>query len=49
MGTKIATRTTAEERRDEVERLHQSITTQLEELTRGDQWMQCLKLAIGFH
>jgi antirestriction protein ArdC len=47
--SKIKTRKTAEERRAEADRLHESIGTQLEELTSTEGWATFLRLATGFH
>lgn len=49
MGSKVSTGKTAEQHREEAQRLHESITTQLEELTSTEGWTQFLKLATGFH
>ena len=47
--SKIKTRKTAEERRAEANRLHESIGTQLVELTSTEGWAAFLRLATGFH
>lgn len=49
MNTKIKTRKTAEERRADADRLHESIATQLEELTSSEGWSRFLAIATGFH
>lgn len=47
--SKIKTRKTAEERRAEADRLHESIGAQLEQLTSTEGWAAFLRLATGFH
>lgn len=47
--SKIKSRKTAEERRADADRLHESIGTQLEELTSTEGWATFLRLATGFH
>lgn len=49
MNSKIKTRKTAEERRADADRLHESIATQLEELTSSEGWSRFLAIATGFH
>lgn len=46
---KIKTRKTADERRAEADRLHESIGSQLEALTSTEGWATFLRLATGFH
>jgi antirestriction protein ArdC len=46
---KVITGVSAEQHREEAQRLHDSITDQLEELTSTEGWSQFLKLATGFH
>lgn len=47
--TKIKTRKTADERRAEADTLHESICSQLEELTSTEGWARFLAFATGFH
>jgi len=47
--TKIKTRKTADERRAEADTLHESIGSQLEELTSTEGWARFLAFAAGFH
>jgi hypothetical protein len=47
--SKVITGKSAEQRREEAARLHDSITIQLDELTSTEGWAQFLKLAVGFH
>lgn len=47
--TKIKTRKTAEERRADADQLHESISSQLEELTSTEGWARFLAMATGFH
>jgi antirestriction protein ArdC len=47
--TKIKTRKTADERRAEADTLHESIGSQLEELTSTEGWARFLAFATGFH
>lgn len=47
--SKIKTRKTAEQRRAEADQLHDSIGTQLEQLTSTEGWAAFLRLATGFH
>ena len=47
--TKIKTRKTAAERRTEADTLHESIGSQLEELTSTEGWARFLAFATGFH
>ena len=47
--TKIKTRKTADERRAEADTLHESISSQLEELTSTGGWARFLAFATGFH
>ena len=47
--TKIKTRKTADERRAEADTLHESISSQLEELTSTEGWARFLAFATGFH
>jgi antirestriction protein ArdC len=47
--TKITTRKSADERRAEADTLHESIGSQLEELTSTKGWARFLKFATGFH
>jgi len=47
--TKIKTRKTAAERREEADTLHESIGSQLEELTSTEGWARFLAFATGFH
>lgn len=49
MTKKIKTRKSAEERRADADRLHESIAAQLEELTSSEGWARFLKIATGFH
>ena len=48
-NTKIKTRKTADERRAEADTLHESIGSQLEELTSTEGWARFLAFATGFH
>ena len=48
-STKIKTRKTAEERRADADRLHESIAVQLDELTSSEGWSRFLAIATGFH
>ena len=47
--TKIRTRKTADERRAEADTLHESIGSQLKELTSTEGWARFLAFATGFH
>ncbi len=47
--TKVKTRKSAEERRAEADTLHESIGSQLEELTSTEGWARFLAFATGFH
>lgn len=47
--TKIKTRKSADERREEADQLHESIGSQLEELTSTEGWVKFLQVATGFH
>ena len=47
--TKIKTRKTADERRAEADAPHESIGSQLEELTSTEGWARFLAVATGFH
>jgi len=47
--TKVKTRKTADERRAEADTLHESIGSQLEELTSTEGWARFLEFAAGFH
>lgn len=47
--TRIKTRKTADERRAEADTLHESIGSQLEELTSTEGWARFLAFATGFH
>jgi len=47
--TKIKTRKTADERRAEADTLHESIGSQLQELTSTEGWARFLAFATGFH
>ncbi len=47
--SKIKTRKSAEERRAEADRLHESIADQLDALTSTEGWGAFLRLATGFH
>ena len=47
--TKIKTRKTAAERRAEADTLHESIGSQVEELTSTEGWARFLAFATGFH
>ena len=49
MGTKVASSKTAEQRKEEAERLHEGITAQIEELTKTGGWAAFLRVATGFH
>lgn len=48
-ATKIKTRKSADERRAEADQLHESIGSQLEELTSTEGWAKFLAIATGFH
>ena len=48
-STKIKTRKTADERRAEADTLHDSIGSQLEELTSTEGWARFVAFATGFH
>ena len=48
-STKIKTRKSADKRRAEVDQLHKSIGSQLEELTSTEGWARFLAFATGFH
>lgn len=45
----IKTRKSPEDRRAEADRLHESIATQMDELTSTEGWQQFLQMATGFH
>lgn len=47
--TKTTTRKTAEQRKAEANRLHDTIAEQVAQLTTSDGWTQFLKMATGFH
>lgn len=47
--TKVKTRKSADERRAEADQLHESIGSQLEELTSTEGWARFLAFATGFH
>ncbi len=47
--TTITTRKSAEERRNEADQLHASISSQLEQLTSTEGWARFLAIATGFH
>ena len=47
--TKIKTRKSPDERRAEADKLHESISAQLEELTSTEGWARFLAFATGFH
>jgi hypothetical protein len=49
MGSKVASKKTAEGRRAEAERLHEGIAAQVETLTSSDGWAAFLGMATGFH
>ena len=49
MGIKVASSKTAEQRKEEAERLHEGITAQVEELTKTGGWSAFLRVATGFH
>ncbi len=49
MSTKVASGKTAEQRKEEAERLHEGITAQIDELTKTGGWAAFLRVAAGFH
>ena len=49
MGIKVACSKTAEQLKEEAERLHEGIAAQVEELTKTGGWAAFLRVAVGFH